>query len=184
VSADHRATGRNELERRTSALSKGNESMRKRVTNSDKSRTMLQPAEDWLNLEQIARVEVTSEDPQYPIEFAFNHGQGPGWRAGRTGQQTIRLLFDVPQRLRRIWLRFAEPDTQRTQQFTLRWSAHADGPLEDIIRQQWNFSPGGSSSEIEDCKVELSAVQVLELVIDPDSGRGQTVATIADWRLA
>lgn len=145
---------------------------------------MPQPANDWLNLEQIARVEVTSEDPQYPIESAFNHGQGPGWRAGQTGQQTIRLLFDEPQRVRRIWLRFSEPGVQRTQQFTLCWSADADGPLADIIRQQWNFSPNGSTTEIEDCKVELSRVRVLELVIDPDSGRDQTVASLADWRLA
>ena len=145
---------------------------------------MPQPANDWLNLEQIARVEVTSEDPQYPIESAFNHGQGPGWRAGQTGQQTIRLLFDEPQRVRRIWLRFSEPSAQRTQQFTLSWSADADGPLADVIRQQWNFSPNGSTTEIEDCKVELSRVRVLELVIDPDSGRDQTVASLADWRLA
>ena len=158
--------------------------MRKSVTNSDKTRTTPEPAQDWLDLEQIARVEVTSEDPAYPIEFAFKQGRGPGWRAGRTGQQTVRLLFDQPQSLRRIWLRFSEPAAQRTQQFTLRWSPDEEGPLEDIIRQQWNFSPNGSSTEIENCKVELSRVRVLELVIDPDLGRGQTIATIADWRLA
>jgi hypothetical protein len=158
--------------------------MRKSVTNSDKTGTTLQPDQEWLDLAEIARVEVTSEDPEYPIEFAFNHGQGPGWRASRTGQQTVRLLFDEPQRLRRMWLRFSEPDAQRTQQFTLRWSADEHGPLVDILRQQWNFSPNGSSTEIEDYKLELSRVRVLELVIDPDLGKSQTVATIADWRLA
>jgi hypothetical protein len=161
-----------------------NESMRKRVTNLDKTGIALQPDQEWLDLEEIARVEVTSEDPEYPIEFAFNHGQGPGWRAGLTGQQAVRLQFDEPLKLRRIWLRFSEPDAQRTQQFTLRWSADDEGPLVDIIRQQWNFSPNGSSTEIEDYKVDLSRVRILELVIDPDLGEGQTVATIADWRLA
>ena len=50
----------------------------------------------WLNLEEIARVEISSEDPQYPIESAFTHGEGLGWRASQPGEQTIRLLFDEP----------------------------------------------------------------------------------------
>ena len=77
-------------------------------------------SEEWLNLEEIARVEVSSEDPQHPIESAFKHGEGLGWRASQPGEQTIRLLFDEPKDLRRIWLRFSEPKVERTQQFTLR----------------------------------------------------------------
>ena len=53
-------------------------------------------SEKWLNLEEIARVEISSEDPQYPIESAFAHGEGPGWRASQPGEHTIRLLFDEP----------------------------------------------------------------------------------------
>jgi hypothetical protein len=158
--------------------------MRKSITNSDKNGTAPQPSQEWLDVEQIARVEVSSEDPEYPIELAFHHGQGPGWRAGQTGQQTVRLVFDEPQSLRRIWLHFSEPDAQRTQQFTLRWSADEESSMQEILRQQWNFSPDGSSTEIEDCKVELNGVRVLQLIIDPDLGRNQTIATIADWRLA
>ena len=40
----------------------------------------------WLDLAQIATVEVTSEDPRFPIESVFTNG-GPGWRAAQTGDQ-------------------------------------------------------------------------------------------------
>ena len=53
--------------------------------------------EGWLDLDQIAHVAVTSEDPQFPIESAFIPGAS-GWRAGGRGEQTIRLTFDPPQR--------------------------------------------------------------------------------------
>jgi hypothetical protein len=65
-------------------------------------------SEEWLNLEEIARVEVSSEDPQYPIESAFKYGESLGWRAGQPGEQVIRLIFDEPKDLRRIWLRFGQ----------------------------------------------------------------------------
>ena len=60
----------------------------------------------WLDLGTIARVEVTSEDGQYPVESAFDEKDERGWRAAERGKQTIRLYFDTPQRLRRIRLRF------------------------------------------------------------------------------
>ena len=44
--------------------------MRKRTINAAQP-DLLQTCE-WLNIEEIAQVEVSSEDPQYPIESAFN----------------------------------------------------------------------------------------------------------------
>jgi hypothetical protein len=55
--------------------------------------------------------------------------------------------------------------------------------LKEAIRQQWNFSPNGSTTETEDYVVDLQAVSILELTIDPDRGAGEAVATLADWRL-
>jgi hypothetical protein len=34
-------------------------------------------------------VEVTSEDPNFPIESALAASQGPGWRAAEPGEQTF-----------------------------------------------------------------------------------------------
>src|SRR6266851_1457648 len=140
-----------------------NQGVRKRLISSTALGTAPQRSKDWIRLTQIAEVEVTSEDREYPIESAFNFGDGPGWRAGGSGKQTIRLLFDRPQRLKRIWLRFVETGAERTQEFTLRWSADKERAAHEVVRQQWNFSPSGSPTEIEDYEVDLSAVSVLEL---------------------
>ena len=141
-------------------------------------------SEEWLNLEEIARVEVSSEDPQHPIESAFKQGDSLGWRASQPGEQTIRLLFDEPKDLRRIWLRFSEPKVERTQQFTLRWADSQTGPFREIVRQQWNFNPRSSTMEVEDYKVDLRHVLALELTIDPDPGKNQAFAVLAEWRMA
>src|SRR5205823_3457376 len=105
------------------------------------------PADTWLDLERLARVEVTSEDPRYPIETAFVPGGRPGWRADRSGLQLVRLVFDEPQRVRRIWLHFAETAVVRTQEFVLRWGTADGQPTREVVRQQWVFSPDGSTHE-------------------------------------
>src|SRR6266852_4577802 len=55
--------------------------------------------DSWLDVEGQAVVEVTSEDENYPVESAFVSGDAQGWRAAAPGSQTIRLVFDHPQRM-------------------------------------------------------------------------------------
>ncbi len=137
----------------------------------------------WLDLEEMAKVEVTSEDPSSPIESALVSGNGPGWRAAQRGKQVIRIMFDKPRRLRRIRLEFSETEIARTQEFTLQWSTEPGGPFTEIIRQQWSFSPQGSTSEIEDYQVNLDGVSVLELALKPDLTPANACATLARWRM-
>jgi hypothetical protein len=138
--------------------------------------------QEWLDLEEVAKVEVTSEDPSFPLESAFS-GKGPGWRAAQRGKQIIRIIFDKPARLRRIRLEFSETEVARTQEFTLQWSAEPGGPFKEIVRQQWSFSPQGSTSEIEDYQVNLDSVSILELVLKPDLTPANACATLASWRM-
>jgi hypothetical protein len=140
--------------------------------------------ESWLDLEAMAQVELTSEDPARPIEGALLPNGQPGWRAAEPGTQSIRLLFHQPQQLRRIRLRFDEPASERTQEFALRWSPDGGRSSRELIRQQYSFSPDGSTSEVEDLNVDLRSVTALELTINPDQGRGQAYAGLAEWRLA
>jgi hypothetical protein len=145
------------------------------------------PAEEWLDLEQLARVEVTSEDLRYPIEDAFVPGRGPGWVAGGPGLQIVRLVFDKPHHIRRVWLHFAERAVGRTQEFVLRWGTADGQPTREVVRQQWVFSPNGSTHETEDYRVDLRDVTVLELAIKPDiSGRDAEAlrASLAEMRVA
>jgi hypothetical protein len=54
---------------------------------------------------------------------------------------------------------------------------------QDIVRQQWNFNPAGSTVEVEEYAVNLKEVSVVELEVDPDVGRGIAAATLTSWRL-
>jgi hypothetical protein len=94
------------------------------------------------------------------------------------------VIFDQPRSIRRMRLQFNESDVARTQEFTVRWSGGPDEPLKEFVRQQWNFSPAGSTAESEDYAIDLKRVSILELTIDPDHGAGEALAKLADWRLA
>ncbi|MDD5627969.1 MAG: carbohydrate-binding protein [Elusimicrobia bacterium] len=157
--------------------------MRKRIIAQVLKETAA-PAQDWLDLDRLAEVELSSEDAAHPIESALLPGQAAGWRAAGPGKQTIRLLFASPLRLRRIWLRFVETGAERTQEYVLSWSPDNGKTYREIVRQQWNFSPAGATSETEDHRVELPAVTVLELSIVPDKSGGDAVASLAQLRLA
>jgi hypothetical protein len=151
--------------------------MRKRLI-----RSALPESGEWLPVEELATVEITSEDPAAPVEGALR-GEAPGWRAAEPGPQTIRIVFDRPQALGRIRLVFVEPDLVRTQELALRWSP--DGrSFSEVVRQQWNFSPGGATREVEDYRVDLAGVSVLALDLVPHVGGGPARASLAELRLA
>ncbi len=157
--------------------------MRKRIMGLQRPQQIGESDQNWLDLEQIATVEVTSEDPSFPIESAFSPNGGSGWRASQKGEQQIRIIFDKPVSLRRIQLSFHEAHTERTQELAIRWSPASGGQPREIVRQQWNFSPAGSTAEIEDYTVDLVAVSVLEFAIQPDLNGREAVATLASCRL-
>lgn len=138
----------------------------------------------FLDLEALARVEITSEADGHPIEAALVAGRGDGWRADGPGPQKIRILFDEPCRVRRVRLVFEECLVERTQEFTLSWipSGATTGSL--LVRQQYTFSPGGSTRELEDYELDLNGVSVLELEIVPDISRGPALATLAALQVA
>jgi len=157
--------------------------MRKRLITPAPESTRTR-GESWLDVERQAVVEVTSEEKNYPVESAFVSGDAQGWRAATPGSQTIRLVFDEPQRLRCISLVFEENETARTQEFVLRWSPDGGNSVKEIVRQQWNFSPPNSVREVEEYQVELSAVTVLELIINPNISGGVARASLKNLRLS
>jgi len=156
--------------------------MRKKIISSTQNEAVY-PDQDWLNMEEIASVEITSEDSSHPIESALLSGCTQGWLAASSGEQAIRLIFDQPQRLQRIWLNFIETQQVRTHEYVLRWST--DGQtFQEIVRQQWNFSPAGDTCEISDYHVDLQQITVLELIIIPNISGGNALASLAQLKLA
>jgi hypothetical protein len=140
--------------------------------------------EGWLDLDRAAVVEVTSEDKKHPVESALIPGETRGWRAAASGTQTVRLIFDEPQKLTRMALVFEETETERTQEFVLRWSPDGGRSFREVVRQQWNFSPPNTSREVEEYQFDLSGVTALELTIVPDISRGSARASLTSLRLS
>src|SRR6267154_2093451 len=157
--------------------------MRKRLI-TPTPETVRSRSEGWLNVERAAMVEITSEDKDYPIESALVSGETQGWRAAEPGPQTIRLIFDQPQRLKQISLVFEDKETARTQEFVLRWSGNGGNSFREIVRQQWNFSPPETIREVEEYQVELASVTVLELIIVPNVSGGSDRASLKSLRLS
>ncbi len=151
--------------------------MRKKIITAEQQATN-SSEQTWLDLEAIAGVEITSEEADYPIEGALVEGRTSGWRADAPGKQMIRLVFKKPVQLRIISLSFVETGIERTQEYLLRYSSDAGKSSHEILQQQWNFSPEGTTSEAEEHHVDLQTVSILELIIIPDIGGGEAKASL------
>lgn len=157
--------------------------MRKKIINSIQQET-ISLEQEWLNIEEIVMVELTSEDTNYPIESALDPKKNSEWRAAEPGKQTIRLLFDHPQQLKIISLIFQESQVERTQEYVLRYVSENENSFQEIVRQQWNFSPEGNNIEKEEHHVDLHSVTELELIIIPDINGGDAHASLMQLQLA
>jgi XRCC1 N terminal domain len=156
--------------------------MRKRLI-TPTPETVRSRAEGWLDVERAAIVEITSEEKDFPVESIFVSGETRGWRAAEPGPQTIRLVFDQPQKLKKISLAFEEEEVARTQEFVLRWSSDGGSSFREIVRQQWNFNPPETMREVEEYQVELSNVTILELSIVPNTSGAAARASLKNLRL-
>ena len=103
----------------------------------------------WLDIETAATAELSSEDPQYPFEQALRTPSTGGWKAADPGPQLIRLRFDSPQPVKRVHLQFREEEVNRSQEIAL-FATLLTSPRKELVRQQWGFSPQGSTTEVED----------------------------------
>jgi hypothetical protein len=168
-----RTLGRQQKKRKT---------MRKRLINDHRD-DVLASSPSWLDIEQLAQVEITSEDPAFPIESALIPGTQPGWRAAHPGAQMIRLVFDAPQALHLLHLVFSEVQHERTQEFVVQGSADGGQSFREIVRQQYHFSPPGAICEVEDYHMHVEGVTTLALHIVPDIQGGKAHATLRELRL-
>lgn len=158
--------------------------MRKRIITPSEQTQRSDLSVEWLKVEQLATVELTSEDAAYPIESALTASGGAGWRADSPGKQIIRLVFEEPLKITRVQLLFKEEEHARTQEFALSWKADNSETSREILRQQYNFSPPENTLEREDYKFELNALVMLEISIIPDISDGPSRASLTQLRLA
>jgi hypothetical protein len=141
---------------------------------------------NFLDLEQLAQVEFTSECQLHPVESALllTEDSGAGWQAAIAGEQTLRVVFDQPQTIKHIFLLFDEQEHSRTQEFVLLWLIDKDNAYREILRQQFHFSPPNTTQEIEHYEVNLEQIKALEFRIIPDISGGDACAKLKQLRLA
>jgi hypothetical protein len=158
--------------------------MRKHILHSKPDTTA--PIPDELDVASIAIVAVTSEAVEHPVENAFDHRRGPGgsyWMAATSGEQTLLLAFDEPQSIRRVSIEVEETQASRTQELELAVSHDSGETYRELLRQEFNFSPGDTTFEREEWTVAADQVTHFRLTIKPDKGGGPCRARLTSLAL-
>jgi hypothetical protein len=135
---------------------------------------------------EIAAVWVTSEAADAPIDHVFDQHGGPGgsrWIAAGPGEQRLILAFDTPQTLRTISLEVEELEVSRTQVLYVSVSYDGGQTYRELRRQEYTFSPPGTTFEREEWAVTVEGATHLQLVITPDKGGAPYWATLTSLTL-
>ncbi len=156
--------------------------MRKQITGAG-AEPAAKPEGSWLDLESLAEIEVSSEAAGFPVESALIPGSARGWQSASPGVARLVLRFDAPLSVAQVMLHCIDMEHERSQEWSLT-ARLADGSEREIVRQGWNFSPGGSTDQREVYNLNLPGVRELALSIDPDRGRDRYPATLAAWRVS
>jgi hypothetical protein len=88
------------------------------------------------------------------------------------------LAFDAPQTLRMLRLEVEERDVSRTQELYVAISRDGGHTYQTLLRQEYNFSPPGTTFEREAWAIPAEGVTHLQLVITPDKGGAPCYATL------
>jgi hypothetical protein len=134
----------------------------------------------------IATVWVTSEAIDNPIDNAVDNRRGPGgsrWVAAEPGEQRLILAFDQPQTLRTITVEIEEPAVSRTQELQVAVSTDSGQTFQELRRQEYTFSPPGTTFEREEWTITVDGVTHLQIVIIPDKGGKPCRATLTTLAL-
>jgi hypothetical protein len=142
--------------------------------------------EGEIPIADVATVQVTSEQADHPIDHAFDQRGGPGgsrWIADAPGEQGVTLVFDRPQTIRQVGVEVEELELSRTQELSVSVSSDGGRTYRELVRQEFNFSPPGTTFERERWTVRADAVTHLRVDIKPDKGGRIGRATLTSLTL-
>jgi hypothetical protein len=143
--------------------------------------------ENEIEVARVASVQVSSEQNDHPIDHVFDGSRGPGgsrWIADGPGEQTVILVFDAPQTITRVVVEVEEVEVSRTQELSVSVSDDGGRTYRNLVRQEFNFSPPGTTFEREIWSVAAARVTHLRLEIKPDKGGRIGLATLTSLSLA
>ncbi len=144
------------------------------------------PDEREIPVASIGTVFVTSEEADHPIDHAFDAQRGPGgtrWVAEKAGEQTVIIAFDTPQSIGHVSLEVEEHEMSRTQELQLSVSGDGGKTYREVRRQEFNFSPSGTTFEREGWDLSEANVTHVRLWIKPDKGGKPCRATLTSLAL-
>lgn len=154
--------------------------LRKRILNiSSVPTAKSDPA--GIDIPAVATVVVTSEHPSHPIDYVFDDYDQAGarhWVAAKPGEQCVIIDFDTPQTIHQIALTIDEKEVQRLQELTVSVSSDGGRSYREVVRQEYNFSPPGTTREYENWTMPPTRVSHLRLQIKPDKGGKPCYATL------
>lgn len=159
--------------------------LRKRIVNT-LGQPPTTPEQAAIDITAVATVIMTSEDPAHPIDNVFNyHGQTAErrWVAADPGEQCLILDFDTPQTIHQLVLAIEEREVQRTQELTISLSSDGGKSYQDVVRQEYTFSPPGTTWEHETWSITAKRVTHLRLQITPDKDGKPHRATLTSLLL-
>ena len=88
------------------------------------------------------------------------------------------LVFDTPQTMHQMIVEVEEPEVSRTQELRLSVSHDGGQTYRELRRQEYNFSPPGTTFEREDWALLAEKVTHLQLWMKPDKGGKPCRATL------
>jgi hypothetical protein len=139
-----------------------------------------------IDLQAHATIHYSSEDPAHPIERIMDGCSGRGashWASARPNvTEEILLEFDEPQHIVHLAYEVEERDLERTQEVRIEVSSDGGQSYRQILVQEYNFSPRGSTYECETLGLDLRDTTHLRLIIVPNKS-GSGTATLTSLRL-
>ena len=141
---------------------------------------------DKISVPSLGTVFLSSEEKDHPIDHVFDSNRGPGgtrWIAAQPGVQTIIVAFDSPQTIHQVHLEIEEPEISRTQELQLSLSTDGGETYRELLRQEYTFSPPGTTFEREEWSIPVEGVTHLQLMITPDKGGKPCQATLTTLTL-
>ena len=149
-----------------------NGKLRKRIATQPEE---VKNQKEWriLDLLNNAEVIITSEAESHPVDNLVDGSRGRGssqWIAGISGPQVLIFNFDTPQHITEIVYEIEETKDTRTQEILLEASSDAGEKYRELVRQEYNFSPSGSTFQKEIVTVNIPGITNIKMTIKPDKG--------------
>ena len=131
----------------------------------------------WLDLDVVAEVTISVAGQR----VARCAG---AWSADRPGEQTIEIRFRHAITVSRVRVVSREAEQSRTQEMTIWASLRRGERHREVLRQHFNFSPGGATEQVEEYAVQLEDVSALQVRIVPCIDGRRAVARVSELCVA